>query len=55
MDGLGTVVLHSEPQTSCDGLFAYAWLREWHYLEVWPYWSRCVTVGLGFNTLVLAA
>jgi len=25
------------------------------YLEMWPCWSRCVTVGVGFNTLVLAA
>jgi hypothetical protein len=22
---------------------------------VWPSWSRCVTVGVGFKTLVLAA
>jgi hypothetical protein len=24
-------------------------------LEVWPCWSRCVTVDVGFKTLVLAA
>ena len=24
-------------------------LLEW----VWPYWSRCVTVGMGFRTLIL--
>jgi hypothetical protein len=35
--------------------FEYAWPREWHCLEVWPCWSRCVTVGLGFKTLILAA
>jgi hypothetical protein len=23
--------------------------------EVWPWWRRCVTVGLGFETLLLAA
>jgi hypothetical protein len=33
--------------------FEYAWPRDWHYLEVLPYWSKCVTVG--FNALVLAA
>ena len=25
------------------------------YLEVWPCWSRYVTVGMGFKTLLLAA
>ena len=35
--------------------FEYAWPREWHYQEVRPCWSRCVTVGVGFDTLVLAA
>jgi len=34
--------------------FVYAWSREWYYLEVWPCWSRCVTVGMGFKTLLLA-
>jgi hypothetical protein len=29
--------------------------RELHYLEVWPCWCRCVTVGMDYNTLVLAA
>jgi hypothetical protein len=24
-------------------------------LEVWPCWSRCVTVGVGFKTLILVA
>jgi len=33
--------------------FEYAWPREWHNLEVWPCWSRCVTVGVGFKTLIL--
>jgi hypothetical protein len=27
-----------------------AWLE-----EVWPCWRKCVTVGLGFKTLILAA
>ena len=31
------------------------WAREWHYQEVWACWSRCVTVGMGSNVLVLAA
>jgi hypothetical protein len=26
-----------------------------HYWKVWPCWSRCVTVGVGFKTLILAA
>ena len=26
-------------------------LLEW----VWPFWSKCVTVGVGFKTLILAA
>jgi hypothetical protein len=25
--------------------FKYAWPREWHYLEVWPYWNRCGLAG----------
>ena len=28
--------------------------REWHYYEVWPFWSRWVTVGVDYKTLVLA-
>jgi hypothetical protein len=36
-------------------LFEYAWPREWHYLEVWHFWSKCVTVGVGFKALILAA
>ena len=24
-------------------------------LEVWPCWRKCVTVGVGFKTLILAA
>jgi hypothetical protein len=35
--------------------FEYAWPREWHYLEEWPCWNRCVTVVVGFKTLTLAA
>jgi hypothetical protein len=35
--------------------FVYARLRDWHYWEVWPCWSRCVTVGVGFKTLILAS
>jgi hypothetical protein len=27
--------------------------REWHYFEVCPCWSRCVDVGIGFETLLL--
>ena len=27
--------------------------REWHYLQVWPCWSRCVTEGVGFKSLIL--
>lgn len=29
--------------------FDYAWLREWHYLEVWPCRDNCVNVGMGFT------
>jgi hypothetical protein len=32
-------------------LFGGVALMEW----VWPYCSRCVTVGIGFKTLLLAA
>ena len=35
--------------------FEYALPRGWHHLEVWPCWSRCVTVGVSFKTLILAA
>ena len=35
--------------------FEYVLPREWHYLEVWPCWSKCVTVGVGSKTLFLAA
>jgi hypothetical protein len=30
-------------------IFVYARPREWHC------WSRCVTVGVGFKTFILAA
>ena len=33
--------------------FVYALSREWHYYKVWPYRSRCVTVGMGFKSLIL--
>ena len=29
--------------------------REWWDYKVWPCWGRCVTVGVGFKTLILAA
>jgi hypothetical protein len=35
--------------------FEYAWPREYHYLEVWPCWNRCVFVGVGFKILILPA
>ena len=35
--------------------FEYAWPREWYYLEVWPCWSRFVTMDVDFKTLILAA
>jgi hypothetical protein len=35
--------------------YEYAWPKEWHYLEVWPFWRKCVTMGLSFKILVLAA
>jgi hypothetical protein len=31
----------------------YAWPREWHYYEVWPYLKKCVSVGEGFEALLL--
>ena len=35
--------------------FEYAWLREWHYLETWPCWRKCLTVGMAFKSFILAA
>ena len=35
--------------------FVYAQPRDWHYFVVWPCWSRCVIVGVGFKTLILVA
>jgi hypothetical protein len=35
--------------------FAYAWPRKWHCRKVWPCWSSCFTVGVGFKTLLLAS
>ena len=31
------------------------WPRVWHYSEVWPCWKKFVTVGVGFETLLLPA
>jgi hypothetical protein len=46
----------SEDKGTCSlRWFVYAWPRKWHYLEVWPCWSRCVIVDIGFKTLILAA
>ena len=33
----------------------YAWPREWHYLEVWSCWRKCVTVGVDFESFLLVA
>ena len=30
-------------------LFVYSWTREWHHLEVWPYWSKYELVGVGVS------
>jgi hypothetical protein len=40
----------------CESMrrFVFACAREWNYLELWPCWSRCITVGVGFETLILA-
>ncbi|EDL38702.1 mCG145013, partial [Mus musculus] len=27
---------------------------EWCYLDLWPFWNRCITVAAGFNILALA-
>ena len=35
--------------------FAYAWPREWHYWKVQPCRRKCDTVGVGLETLLLAA
>jgi hypothetical protein len=29
--------------------FVYFWTREWHPVEVWPWWNRCVTMGVGLR------
>jgi hypothetical protein len=39
--------------------FEYSWQREWHYKEAWPCWTtpcwkKCVTLGVGFLTLLAA-
>ena len=34
----------------CDGL-CYVWPREWHYLEVWSYWSGRGLIGVGVALL----
>ena len=35
--------------------FVYAWSRVWQYRDVWPWWRKCVIVGVVFKTLLLAA
>jgi hypothetical protein len=35
--------------------FEYAWPREWHHLEVWHCWNRCIPVGVAFKTFIRAA
>jgi hypothetical protein len=30
--------------------FVYSQTREWHHLEVWPGWIRCITVGVGLRS-----
>ena len=34
--------------------FEYAWPREWHY-QIWPCWKKYATMGVGFETLPIAA
>jgi hypothetical protein len=34
--------------------FENAWFREWHYLEEWPCWRKCVTVRVAFEILLAA-
>jgi len=29
-------------------------LGEWHYQEVWPFWRKYVTVGVGNETFLLS-
>jgi len=50
-------LLRSMCTPMCKGgwWFVYAWTREWHCWEVWPCWSRCVIVGVGFKPLTQAA
>ena len=38
----------------CDDLYVFS-QGVAQYFRVWPSWRRCVTVGVGFNTLVLVA
>ena len=35
--------------------FVHAWPRQWHHYKVWACWTRCVTVGVVFKTLILNA
>ena len=37
----------------CDGLYMFGTGRA--LLEMWPCWRKCVIVGLGFKSLVLAS
>lgn len=46
----GIIKRKSLPELVC--WFVHSWLMEWHYLEVWPCLSRCVTVGVGYKTVV---
>jgi hypothetical protein len=44
----------------CPSCMVVVWIclahREWHCWEwVWPCWRKCVTVGVGFEALLLAA
>jgi hypothetical protein len=35
--------------------FVCSWTREWHHLEVWPWWNRCDLVGIGVSLWVWAS
>ena len=49
-----TAATLSQANAVCYGVLC-ARPGEWQDLKVWPCWSRCVTVGVGYKSLLLAA
>jgi hypothetical protein len=49
----GRRVRSSSPALHSMMVCIYVQPREWHYKNVWPCWSTCVILGVGFKTLIL--